>query len=573
MKKFFLNTAIFILLIGTISCDKDFNTIGSDVIGENNFDFEKVDISVDAFSKKTGAVQSNNLPVNHLGIYNDPAFGITKAHYVSQITLAAENSTIGDSQVIDSVYLYVPYFFDSSETVTATDGSKTYELDSVYGYNESSKFKLHVYENGYYIRDFDPDNNFESAQKYYTDDKSSKIDPFKNPELLNNSTNISQNEAFFIENREIIIYETNGAGEFVDADGVLLSTPADISSRVVKERKTPGIWLDLKNSYFQNKLFGAAASGKLVSNTLFKDYFRGLLFEVEEITPGVGSMATLDFSKAEIKILYKATTNTTNASGAPVVTITNNTLVLNIGHNGSAKRNNSINLIENTFSADFNANFNTNGESAVGADLYVKGGNGAVTYIDIPMSGPLGLSLSDYKSKGYLINEANLVFYINTTKMGGNSIEPERIYLFDATNNTPVIDYYADGSTSSDSKRGKYGFGGIITRESVDPKKGIKYKIRLSSHINNVLNGDDDVNENIRLGLVVSENINTFTSGFLKTPFTIGTDEVKLLPFSSIMSPLGTVLHGSSSTATYTDDDGVVVPMKLKLEIYYTKPN
>ena len=565
MKKYFLNTAIFILLIGTVSCDKDFNTIGSEVIGGNNFDFLKADVLVEAYSKKTGHVQSNNLPVNHLGIYNDPAFGVTKAHYVSQITLATENPTIGDSQVIDSVYLYVPYFFDSSETVTATDGSKTYELDSIYGYDESKKFKLHVYENGYYLRDFDPTNNFESAQKYYTDDKSSKIDPFKGSELLNNSTNISQNEAFFIENKEIIIYKTNGQGAYVDADGVVV----DASLRIVKERKTPGIWLDLKNSYFQDKLFGAAASGKLVSNTLFKDYFRGLLFEVEEISTGVGSMATLDFSKAEIKVLYKATTNTTDASGAPVVTVTNNTLTLNIGHNGSAKRNNSINLIENTFSGDFNAN----AESAVGADLYVKGGNGAVTYIDIPMSGPLGLSLSDYKNKGYLINEANLVFYINTTKMGGNSIEPERIYLFDATNNTPVIDYYADGSTSSDSKRGKYGFGGIITRESVDPKKGIKYKIRLSSHINNVLNGDDDVNENIRLGLVVSENINTFTSGFLKTPFTIGTDEVKLLPFSSIMSPLGTVLHGSSSTATYTDDDGVVVPMKLKLEIYYTKPN
>lgn len=560
MKKYFLNTAIFILLVGTVSCDKDFNTIGSEVIGGNNFDFIKGDVPVEAYSKKTGAVQSNNLPVNHLGIYNDPAFGITKAHYVSQITLATENPTIGDSQVIDSVYLYVPYFFDSSETVTATDGSKTYELDSIYGYNESAKFKLHVYENGYYIRDFDPANNFESAQKYYTDDKSSKIDPFKNPELLNNSTNISQNEAFSIENREIIIYETNGAGLYVDADGVVLLNQSD---RIVKERKTPGIWLDLKNSYFQDKLFGTAASGKLVSNTLFKDYFRGLLFEVEEIMPGVGSMATLDFSKAEIKVLYKGTTNTTDSAGDPVVTVTRNTLILNIGHNGSAKRNNSINLIENTFSGDFNAN----SESAVGADLYVKGGNGAVTYIDIPTAG-----LSDYIDKGYLINEANLIFYINTTKMGANDIEPERIYLFDATNNTPVIDYYADGSTSSDSKRGKYGFGGIITRESDDPKKGIKYKIRLSTHINNVLNGDDDVNENIRLGLVVSENINTYTSAFLKTPLTIGADEVKLLPFSSVMSPLGTVLHGSSSTATYTDDDGVVVPMKLKLEIYYTKP-
>jgi hypothetical protein len=35
-------------------------------------------------------------------------------------------------------------------------------------------------------------------------------------------------------------------------------------------------------------------------------------------------------------------------------------------------------------------------------------------------------------------------------------------------------------------------------------------------------------------------------------------------PESSVMNPLGTILHGSNST----DED-----KKLKLEIYYTKPN
>lgn len=555
MKKYFLITTIFILLVGAVSCDKDFNTIGSSVVGGNNFDLIKDSISLEAFSKKTGPVQSNNLPINHLGIYNDPAFGVTKAHFVSQITLDFANPTIGDSQVIDSVYLYVPYFSTLKET--ATDGSRTFELDSVYGYDETAKFKLHVYENGYYIRDFDPEDNFESAQKYYTDDKASKIDPFKFSELLNNSSNISQNEAFFIENKEILIYETNGSGQYVDADGELLTNQLDPSLRIVKERRAPGIWLDLKKSYFQEKLFGAGAVGKLSSNTLFKDYFKGLLFEIEEISTGVGSMATLDFSKAEIKVLYKATTTTTDENENPVSTVTNNSLSLSIGHNGSSKRNNSINLIENSFSSDFIAN----ADSTIGANLYVKGGNGSIVYIDIPTS-----ELNDFLDKGYLLNEANLVFYINTTKMGSNAIEPERIYLFDATNNTPLVDYFADGSSYFDSKRNKFVFGGIIERESVDPKKGIKYKLRISSHINNVLNGDDTVNENIRLGLVITENINTFTSGFLKTPITVGSDQLNILPFSSIMSPLGTVLYGSNPPVGDYDK-------RVKLEIYYTKSN
>lgn len=564
MKKYFLIASIFILLFATISCDKDFNTIGSSVIGDNNFNFEKATISVEAYSKKTGAVQSNNLPINHLGIYKDPAFGTTKAQYVSQITLDVQNPTIGDSQVIDSVYLYVPYFSTLKET--ATDGSKTYELDSIYGYNEMSKFRLHVYENGYFLNDFDPADNFESAQKYYTDDKAI-IDPFKGTELLNNSTNTTQNEEFFIENKEIIIYKTNGAGQYVDADGELLSDPSDVSLRVVKERKTPGIWLDLKNAYFQDKLFGPSAAGKLVSNTLFKDYFRGLLFEVEEITPGVGSMASLDFSKAEIKVLYKATTTTTDSEGLPVVNVTNNTLSLSIGNNGSNKLNNSINFIDNTFSTDFD----TNADSAVGADLYLKGGNGAITYIDISST-----DLNTYINNGYLINEANLVFYVKKDKMlANNGVEPERIYLFDATNNTPIIDYFADPSIASNPKNNKSGLGGIIVREaeSVDTdRRGIKYTIKLLTHINRVINGTDN-NENIRLGLVVTENINNATNAYLKTPIVLGSNTVKFLPFSSVIAPLGTVLHGSSSSETFVDENGTVVPMKLKLEIYYTEPN
>ena len=139
MKKIFLKIAVFVLFITVVSCDKDFNTVGSDVVGGDHFDFDKVDVAVDAFSKRTGHVQSNNFPVNHLGIYNDPVFGVTKAHYVTQITMATPNPTIGDTQVIDSVYLYVPYFSTLKET--ATDGSKTYELDSIYDYDETKKFK------------------------------------------------------------------------------------------------------------------------------------------------------------------------------------------------------------------------------------------------------------------------------------------------------------------------------------------------------------------------------------------------------------------------------------------------
>lgn len=557
MKKIILGLTVLLSVTSLTSCDKDFNTIGSDIVGGNHFDLDKIDVQVSVETKITGPVQSNNLPINHLGIYSDPAFGITKAHFVSQLELTSENPIIGNAgtQVIDSVYIYIPYFVDSDETVTDTDGSSTFVLDSVYGYNEDAKFKLHVYENGYFIRNFDPTDNFLSAQKYYTNDKNSKIDPFKGSVLLNNSSDLSQNEEFFVSNKEIVIYETDGNGNYVDEDGVLVGQ----NDRVVKERKDPGIWLDLNKSFFEQKLFGTSASGKLYSNTVFKDFFRGLLFEVEEITPGVGTLATLDFSKAELKVLYKSENTITNTDGSTSTTTTSKNLTLGLGYNGTTRTANCINLIDYEFSSTYNAGLaDTSGEN-----LYIKGGSGSVVYIDIPLS-----DINALRDRDLLINEANLVFYINTTQMGAaTQFEPERIYLFDATNNTPLLDYYSDTSTNSDTKRNKSSFGGIIEKDDQVNPKGIKYKVKITNHINRVLNGDSDENENIRIGLVVTENINLYSNAF------VAANTTDRVPFGQVMSPLGTVLYGPNSPVVYTDPDtGVDTPLKLKLEIYYTEP-
>jgi hypothetical protein len=50
------------------SCDKDYNSIGDGLIGDNHFDFVKYTSSVVAYNQKIGPIESNNLPVNALGI-------------------------------------------------------------------------------------------------------------------------------------------------------------------------------------------------------------------------------------------------------------------------------------------------------------------------------------------------------------------------------------------------------------------------------------------------------------------------------------------------------------------------
>ena len=566
MKKSIFKISSLLLFVLFISCDKDFNSLDSDVIGEDHFDLEQYEVeNLVAYSKATGPVQANNLPLNALGVYNNTKFGVTKAHFVTQVELGTENPSFGYNPVIDSVYLYVPYFSEIQSTETS--GERIYELDSVYGNAETGKFKLSVVENGYFLRDFDPTDNLQSSQKYYSNDKP-LIDPFKGTEILNNSSATSQNNEFYFSKKELYIYKTNGAGLYLDSNGAVLSDQNDVSLRVIKERKTPGMWLDLKNSFFQQKILDATASGNLFNNNSFKNYFRGLLFEVEEINPGQGALAILDFSRAELKILYKASADPTVENPNPVRTRRN--FSLKMGYNASSTlRNNSINFIEHTNSSDYTSGLAAANEVTGSERLYIKGGNGSVAFIDLFNATELQTLRNNVANNDWLVNDARLTFYVDKSQMLNVSDEPERIYIYDATNNVVLLDYTYDSSTSSNAKKNKLVFGGIIEREVDASKKGIKYTVRITEHIKSVLKVDSDGEymDNIKIGISVTESINLVSTAMLKTPFTANGLEIKSIPLASILNPLGTVLYGNVITDPLDEDK------KLKLNIYFTKPN
>ncbi|WP_396163871.1 DUF4270 domain-containing protein [Flavobacterium sp.] len=567
MKKSIFKISYLLLFVLFISCDKDFNSLDSDVIGEDHFKLEDEEVSLVAYSKATGPVQTNNLPLNALGVYNNTKFGVTKAHFVTQVELGTENPSFGYNPVIDSVYLYVPYFSEIKSTETS--GERIYELDSIYGNAETGKFKLSVVENGYYLRDFDPSDNLQTSQKYYSNDKP-LIDPFKGTEILNNSSATSQNNEFYFSKKELYIYKTNGAGLYVDSNGAVLSNQNDVSLRVIKERKTPGMWLDLKNSFFQQKIIDATASGNLFNNNSFKNYFRGLLFEVEEINPGQGALAILDFSRAELKILYKASVAPTVENPNPDRTRRN--FSLKMGYNNSSSlRNNSINFLVPTNSSDYTSGLAAANEVTGSERLYIKGGNGSVAFIDLFNPTELATLRNNVANNNWLVNDARLTFYVDKSQMlnVSDKDEPERIYIYDATNNIVLLDYKYDSSTSLNPKNNKVVFGGIIQREVDETKKGIKYTVRITEHIKSVLkvNSDGEYMDNIKIGISVTESINLVSSAMLETPFTANGLEIKSIPLASILNPLGTVLYGNVITNPLDEDK------KLKLNIYFTKPN
>lgn len=53
----------------------------------------------------------------------------------------------------------------------------------------------------------------------------------------------------------------------------------DSDSKIVTTRSAPSMRLNLDKNFFQNKIFSSVASGKLVTNDVFKNYFRGCILK------------------------------------------------------------------------------------------------------------------------------------------------------------------------------------------------------------------------------------------------------------------------------------------------------
>jgi hypothetical protein len=523
------------------SCDKDFNELGSEIVGNNNYSLNKEAIDVVAYNQNIGVYRTSNLPINSLGTYTNPIFGKTTANFVTQVQLVTNSPKFyrtASNIIIDSVYLYVPYF-SSVESTDATSGDTTYKLskDSIFGDKE---IDLKVYESNYYLRDNDPATGFQQPQYYYNNQQNEIEATLDLSAPLNiDNRNIqdstatpdnSQNSKFVFSNKQIKLYKNIG-------------TP----NVAIKERLAPGMLLSLNKGFFRQKIFNAP-TGVLFNNNAFVNYFRGLYFKVNNATSSVnqGSLAKLNFANGYIRIIYRDNTSDTDTA------LVRRIFDIKLGGN-------TVNLINNDWS-----NPVTSPNTTVGDDkLYLKGMGGSMTVIDL-FAGTAGAAkLQDIKDKNWLVNEANLTFTIDKDALittSGPAPEPNRIYLYDLNNKRPLIDYFADLTTANSSKYNKFIYGGIIQKDASD--RGITYKIKITNHIRNLILKDST---NVKLGLVVTESINNPSNVNLFTPFANNGVTTKFVPAMSVVNPLGTILFGSNPS--------VPLQQRLKLEVYYTKPD
>ncbi|MBT0606924.1 DUF4270 domain-containing protein [Aequorivita echinoideorum] len=499
--------AILFIIIAMASCQEDISTIGSEILGEetpNGILFDQS--TVIAYSKKLNSVQTNRLPAYQLGVYNDAVFGKTTANLLSQLTLSQNAPTFGENASLDSVYIYIPYF----STGTTVDSETTYVNDSIFG---NSEINIRVSRSNYFLRDLDPNSNFEQAQKYYSDDAS----------LF--EANLGE-ELAYIED-----FKPNSNGYIFNEgtdDEVILG---------------PGLRIKLDSTFFAENILAKEGMPELSNNNNFINFLRGIYVETSSPTDD-GSLFLFNPANANITLYYSSDGDDGERES--------DTFVLNLGGIN-------VNTFEREIPAELNSTLENqdviNGEE----NIYLRGGDvlGIVELFGEDLDGNgVPEELEMLREKQWLINEANLIFYVNQDVVAGGSTEPERIVIYDINNSNVLADYTLDYTNGLAPVNALNIHLGRLDRGN--DENGDFYKIRITNHISNLINRDST---NVKLGVMVSQNVLAQTTQGVRIPTSPG---VKDVPTSAVISPEGTVLYGNASAN---------LEKRLKLQIYYTEPN
>ena len=552
MKNIKLLSVFFIIFI--YSCDKDFTSIDSDVISaENaiNFNTSSIDYPLVASNKKLNPVKSNNLPSFMLGYNNNPFYGESKASFLGQVVPAEFSPSFGENVVLDSVVLTIPYFSRGVET--SEEGDITYEIDSVYG---STATKLYVYKSNFYLRDFNPSGDFSDSQNYYSNG------------ALSNSESINQAE---IEAE--LLYESgilgDGSDDFIpSSERIDLTSLDSLGETYVSSSIAPAIRLKLNNpndNFWQSLFFENEGNPELINPNTFKEFFRGLYIKADGVNSD-GSMMLLNFASSNTKLTIHYTSETstdsdTDSGGTSTETISSqNEYVLNF-------TDNLVNIYENNFQVDVSNSNIVDGDERI----YLKGGEGYMSTVDLfggdiqDENGEMVNAFEHFKNSFYdeeneiankIINEAYIEFFVDQTQDIGS--EPDRIYLYNFEQNTALIDYFLDQSVSSTTINAKINHLEPLTRDGDSiTGEGVKYKIRVTEHLNNLILRDST---NARLALVVTSNVGSIDNFSILN----SGEEDRDFPSGAILTPKGTVLHGSQS------ED---IDKRPRIKIYFTNPN
>ena len=414
--------------------------------------------------------------------------------------------------------------------------NKVYQIDSIFG-NKNASFNLKVYELTYYLSSLDPENNFESINKYYSN-KDLFEEGFSGEILYDSIYSLDFNELRF---------------NFSEDDS---STP-DIDEREkIESRLTPRIRVPLDKNFFQTNFIDKEGSQELANQDNFSNHLKGIIIKGENFSDNLYML--LDISQASIKVEYEYDkynkNGTEDDTSDDFIEKLNKSIPINLG---GIKINT---ILNNNYDFEIENQISQSNQGNPTSKIYLSGSSGLHSKLNLFSSEKeSSISLNDLRNSNWLINEANINLYIDQLNFSLYSSLGivNRLYLYNYEDSNPLNDYVLDETVSQNpnevqSKKNYY--GGIL--EYDDNGMPYRYKFRITDHIKRIIKNDST---NVELGLVITSNIDDIS---LRAAMV--SDQIIKYPSAALLNPLGVVLHGS-----HPDEENN--SKKIQLEIFYTE--
>ena len=602
--KFFCGLFAVVLIL---SCEKEFSNVGSSLLPSDTFVIDKQTALVEVEHKSIEIIRSDNLSFFYLGEYEDQVFGNTIARFTTQLSLPTASTGIfgamsafqeangvssestnkkphDEQETVTEVWLEIPFYtnqrdrdgdgvidafdvdpddsdsdsdgdtltdleesrsgnFDplnpdtdgdgindneDDETINPDTEANVYEIDYLYG-DTTQEVHFQVKKLNYFLPYLDPEDNFESKKAFYSN-KDFEQDGLTSQLLFDDKITLNLDE---IVRFKVDDPETEEVDESTEVD----------------QRFSPRIRIPLDTAFFQQSILDIEGDDLLIDNNRFQEYFNGIVIGLQSSASPL--MMQLNFGTGVIKIEYDYEELVLVDGGDPSNAEdyesqeSSSAYFLNL----SGVRFNTITQAQTSVEVQTAINGSGNAQN-----IYLKGGLGVVSYIDL-FAGDTGqVQFQILKENPWLINEANLTLHVDREKINNLGINdlPRRLYLFDASESIPIIDYNVDPSSGPNPVDNKSTFSGIAQVD--DSGKISSYKFVITNHLSNLLRNPDDF-DNVRLGLTVS-------SDYLSTQnISVTAPTAFEVPESSINTPLSVILAGPN----HSNPD-----MRLQLEIFYT---
>lgn len=414
--------------------------------------------------------------------------------------------------------------------------NKVYQIDSIFG-NRNASFNLKVYELTYYLSSLDPENNFESFNKFYSN-KDFFNEGFSGEALYDSQYILDFNELRF---------------NYSEDDS---ATPDVDETQKVELRLTPRIRIPLEKNFFQLNFLDKEGSRELANQDNFSNHLKGVIIRAENFSDNLYML--LDMNQANIKVEYEYDKYNKNGTEDDVsddfIEKSKKTFPINLG---GIKINT---IINDGYDQDIENQISLSNQGDPSDKIYLSGSSGLHSKLNLFSSEKNeGLILDDLRNKNWLINEANVNLYIDQLDYSLYSDLGiiNRLYLYNYEDSNPLNDYVLDETVSQDPDQiqtKKVYYGGIL--EYDDNGLPYRYKFRITDHIKRIIRNDST---NVELGVVITSDIDDTSHKAAMV-----SDQVIKYPSAAILNPLGVVLYGSHPGEENNSK-------KIQLEIFYTE--